>query len=207
MDIPDDDCGDLEFHVSEPVLIPKKPTKNKKPKPSTYKKQILTWEKMSLGQRIKFIEFKKFFRDNSEMLESIVQIIEGKHKVSKRILEHLVTNFANSYKLVLPGKDGPFVVYEQYRLNLPKKNMDPCRRGPRIEFPFKDRFVETTLQQLESLRWVFTTPIFEYAQKNYDVIKKDLNLAKKIYTKKSTDHIKLPQKKTTSIIGMFPTHS
>ena len=199
-DIPDDAPeipDDLLPPVIPPVISTKRKrqiepavkTKRKKPKDSDFVKSFLEWENMSQGQKIKVNGFLQYFRDHPEFLDPVVQIIEGKHKVSKRILEHLVTNYAKNYKVIL---DGYYVVHDQYKLKLPKSNMDPCRRGERILFPYKDRFVETTLQQLESLKWVMSTNIFAYAVKHYEQIKKDLNIEKDIIPKKSTEHIILP---------------
>lgn len=150
----------------------------------------LTWEEMSTLQRIKFNKYKQFLRENPELMHTMVQVIEGKHRVSKRIIEHLITNYAKKYHVIL---ENDFLLYEEYRKNLPKSNMDPCRRGPRVKLKYTDRYVETTLQQLESLSWVLTTPIFAYAEENYDIIKKDLNIEKNIHTKKNTNHIHLPE--------------
>jgi len=139
---------------------------------------------MSKLQLIQYDKNVELLNENPDLFEVVVNIIEGKgpHKLAKRVIEHLITNYAKKNNLVL---ENGFNVYENYKRMLPKSFMDPCCRGPRMPLKYKDRMVETTVQQVNSIVWVASTPILKYAMENYEVIKEDLNEQKKIFTKKS----------------------
>lgn len=189
-DIPDS-LPESVFLPNSPAQVSSVPLKKNAPKKNTFSKVFLTVQDFSATQHSKYCKCLKFARENPEIFATIVQVIEGKHRVSKRILEHLVTNFAKNRHLILVHHGEPYDVYQHYQLNRAKKMMDTSRRGPRILFPFQGREVETTFEQLEGMRWYMSTPIFQYAEKEYDMIKKHLNELKQITTKKSTDHIKI----------------
>lgn len=157
---------------------------------------------MYLADKISYNEKLRKLHSDPTMLAKAVSIIKGNHKVSKRILEHLTRNFAIKYHLIL--KDD-FVVIDEYRKNLPKSNVDPCRRGPRIILSYKGERIPTTLQQLESLIWVLSTPIMEFAENNYERIKQDLNQTKGIANKRKRYPSTLRPEGADFVLDIFTT--
>jgi hypothetical protein len=148
---------------------------------------------MTKAELIVFNKHKRFLRENLEIADTVVSIIEQKFPASLRVFEHLVTNYAKKYNIVL-GDKKDFVVRDEYKKNLPKATIDPCRRGPRVYIDHRGRQVETTLPQLNCVIWIATTPLLAYAREHYEVIRKDLNIAKRLVTKKKdTSHIRLPK--------------
>ena len=167
---------------------------------------------MSLAHLIVFNKEKQFLRAHPDIAGMVVNIIEQKEPWTLRILEHLITNYAAKYALCLDehGEEaatgsggGGFCVQEEYRKNLPKTELDPCQRGPRVSLPYCGRLVETTLPQLKCVIWIVSTPILAYARHNYEAIRKDLNIDKRLEPKKKdTSHIVLPPRSAPAVYAL-----
>lgn len=126
------------------------------------------------------------FYKNSENLKGILNIINGDSKISLRIVDWFVTNFAKkSYTVYeLPLKEGSlekyrFKVYNEYKLKLKaynKRRFDPFCRWERITIPYdNNNFMETTIGQLNFFKWAIENKIIDYIRENYDDIENDMN--------------------------------
>ena len=70
-------------------------------------------------------------------------------------------------------------VYDDYKLKLKaysKKRFDPFCRWDKIIVPYKSKFIQTTIGQLNFFKWVIENEIIEYIEANYDDIEADMNL-------------------------------
>lgn len=131
------------------------------------------------------------FYQNQDYLTRMIEVIdgrctnkEGKHVISRRIVDWFVTNFAKKYytvyDLVNPktGESKRFKVYSDYRSKLTaysKKNFDPFCRWDRISIPYgDDSQIETTLGQLNFFKWAIQNKVIEYIQDHYDEISEDM---------------------------------
>jgi len=115
-------------------------------------------------------------------IQKITPIINGKSDLSLRLLDWFVTNYAKKCSTIITSSVNNnivhFNVYLSYRSQLKaysKTQFDPFRRRERINFYYeRDKFIETTIGQLNFFRWVLQNNILEYIEKNMAVIEKDM---------------------------------
>jgi hypothetical protein len=120
-------------------------------------------------------------------LTKMMSIINGETKISLRIVDWFVTNYAKKYYTVyeLYTQRGTtqdtirFKVYNDYKLKLKaysKRKFDPFCRWERISIPYDDeKYIETTIGQLNFFKWAIENNIIEYIEQNYDDIERDMN--------------------------------
>jgi hypothetical protein len=120
-----------------------------------------------------------------ENLDKMLKIITGESKISLRIVDWFATNYAKkNYTLydldeTESNTERRFKVYLDYKLKLKaysKRRFDPFCRWERINIPYKeDKYIETTIGQLNFFKWALENKVIDYIEKNYDVIEKDMN--------------------------------
>ena len=123
------------------------------------------------------------FYANKDNLHKMINIINGESKISLRIVDWFVTNYAKKnftvYELSDGQDDNRFKVYHDYKLKLraySKKRFDPFCRWERISIPYDDEnFMETTIGQLNFFKWAIENKIIEFIEKNYSIIENDMN--------------------------------
>jgi len=125
-------------------------------------------------------------------------IINGESKISLRIVDWFVTNYAKMKYTIyeLPSKrEGDnsvqrFKVYNDYKLKLKaysKRRFDPFCRWERISIPYAENTcMETTIGQLNFFKWAIEHNIIDYISENYDVIEQDMNSRNSISKKKNS---------------------
>ena len=134
----------------------------------------------------------EFYKKNDHM-DRLMQIINGESKVSLRIIDWFVTNFAkknftvysipakNRCSTVINGEENMerFKVFHHYKLELKaysKVRFDPFSRRERIMVPYtNDTCLQTTIGQLNFFKWAIENQVLEYIEKNYDEIEADMN--------------------------------
>jgi len=128
----------------------------------------------------------KFYGDRSH-LNNMMNIINGESKISLRIVDWFVTNFAKKYYTIyqIPnpfsetGDTIRFKVHNDYKLKLKaysKKKFDPFCRWERITIPYDDdKYMETTIGQLNFFKWAIENKVIDYIEENYETIEKDMN--------------------------------
>jgi len=127
------------------------------------------------------------FYKNHENLKKMMCIINGESKISLRIIDWFVTNFAKKYYTVYELLDTKssnesirFKVYNDYKLKLKaysKSRFDPFCRWERISIPYDDeKMMETTIGQLNFFKWAIENKIVDYIETNYADIENDMNL-------------------------------
>lgn len=121
------------------------------------------------------------FYENKEHLHQIISIINGESKISLRIVDWFVTNYAKkNYTMYnLDNDEDRFKVYNDYKLKLKaysKKRFDPFCRWERITIPYDNtKQMETTIGQLNFFKWAIENKILDFIQKNYQLIENDMN--------------------------------
>jgi hypothetical protein len=122
------------------------------------------------------------FYTNREYLSKMMKIINGESKISLRIVDWFVTNYAKKYYTVydLGTKQSiRFKVYNDYKLKLKaysKKRFDPFCRWERITIPYdNENYMETTIGQLNFFKWAIENNIIEYINEHYTEIENDMN--------------------------------
>jgi hypothetical protein len=121
---------------------------------------------------------------NDEALNKLISIVTGETKISLRIVDWFSTNYSKKYytNYIIKDENGEtirFKVYIDYKLKLKafsKKRFDAFCRSKRLNIPYKNKYVETTLGQLNFFQWAIKNKIIDYIESNYDEIEKDMNL-------------------------------
>jgi hypothetical protein len=125
----------------------------------------------------------EFYKDENN-LTRMLKIITGESRISLRIVDWFVTNYAkkNFTLYDIENKNGDtirFKVYFDYKLKLKaysKKRLDPFCRWERISIPYKgNNFIETTIGQLNFFKWAIENRVIDYIEENYETIEKDMN--------------------------------
>ena len=126
------------------------------------------------------------FYSEGSRLTKMLGIINGENRISLRIVDWFVTNYAKMNFTVyeIPVKEGStettrFKVYQDYKLKLKayaKKRFDPFCRWERITIPYDENSsMETTIGQLNFFKWAIENKIIDYIQEHYTEIEKDMN--------------------------------
>jgi hypothetical protein len=124
------------------------------------------------------------FYKNELFLDRMLKIITGESKISLRIVDWFVTNYAKKYYTLYTIHSETelsrrFKVYFDYKLKLKaysKKRFDPFCRWDRISIPYKNgTFIETTIGQLNFFKWAIENRVIEYIEEFYETIEKDMN--------------------------------
>jgi len=124
------------------------------------------------------------FYKKEEYLDKMLKIITGDSKISLRIVDWFATNYAKKYYTLYSIEDDfgnlkRFKVYFDYKLKLKaysKRRFDPFCRWERISIPYKgDKYIETTIGQLNFFKWAIENKVIGYIEDNYETIEKDMN--------------------------------
>lgn len=126
------------------------------------------------------------FYSQDENLRTMLRVVAGETRVSLRIVDWFVTNYAKKYYTVynIPGTanlvpDRRFKVYCDYKLKLKaysKKRFDPFCRWDRISIPYTARSsVQTTIGQLNFFKWIIEAEVIQYIEDHYEEIENDMN--------------------------------
>jgi len=126
------------------------------------------------------------FYKNHENLNKMMRIINGESKISLRIVDWFVTNFAKKnytiYEMPVSSNSNEtvrFKVYNDYKLKLKaysKRRFDPFCRWERISIPYDNNsFMETTIGQLNFFKWAIENRIVDYIEEHYQDIENDMN--------------------------------
>ena len=143
----------------------------------TNKSSYLTQQETIL---IHMLEFYK----NESVLSKALQIINGKSKISLRIIDWFVTNYAKQYftRYEIIDETGNvelFKVHNKYQCFLDsykKERFDPFCRWERVFFPYQDSsYIETTVGQLKFFKWAIEKKIIDYVEEHYEEIEYDMN--------------------------------
>ena len=121
------------------------------------------------------------YYDETNNLEKMINIINGNSRISLRIVDWFTTNYSKKNYTILSEspKNDRFKVYVDYKLNLKaysKKRFDPFCRWERISIPYNDKFIQTTIGQLNFFKWALENKVVEYIENNYQEIENDMNM-------------------------------
>ena len=114
------------------------------------------------------------FYSNTERLQRVSDIINGKSTISLRLIDWFVTNYAKKYNTSYSNRNNRhIIVYLSYKSHLKaysKKMFDPFCRDKRIKF----HDIETTVGQLNFFEWAITDDVLDYIERNREIIHKDM---------------------------------
>ena len=157
--------------------------------------------KLSIKQDLLLNKIRKFFKDSNNIKE-LLEIVEGKTKLSLRIIDWFVTNYSKKNLIIIHNKKRQIErfgtsrispktkkkleeKYEEFNVHLnyksqlksfQKKQFDPFCRRQRINFYYNpDKFFVTTVGQLNFFKWAIQNNILQYIKENISTIEKDMN--------------------------------
>ena len=148
-------------------------------------------------QKLLMKSLNKFY--TIQNINIITPILLGETKLSLRIIDWFVTNYSkknNVIYLVDKIKNNKsikeqFVVHLNYKNQLKaytKKAFDPFCRRDRIHFTYDDdKFLITTVGQLNFFKWAIENKIIDYLKENLKVIDLDMNKNIKKHYKSKTN--------------------
>jgi hypothetical protein len=132
------------------------------------------------------VSLSKFY-GSKENIEKIMPIVTGKSEISLRLLDWFVTNYSKKNSTVIIQRNNNevenFIVYVSYRAQLKaysKQQFDPFRRRDRIKFYYEqNKYLETTIGQLNFFKWVILNNIIEYIEAHKEEIENDMIVIQK----------------------------
>ena len=153
----------------------------------------------------------KYFYNNKDNLNTFLSTVNNETKLSLRIIDFFITNYARENEIIYNVDKVRFMVYYSYKSQLKaysKKQFDPFCRRERILF-FIDKYdgtqcdpIRTTVGQLNFFRWAITNNVLDYIAENYSDIESKMNKIykkdKKKYTKPAEDNMTLSASKKIS---------
>ena len=132
----------------------------------------------------------EFYREDNNNMQKMLGIINGDSRISLRIVDWFATNYAKKHYTVYDFNNNQrFKVYNDYKLNLKaysKKRFDPFCRWDRITVPYqKDKYIQTTIGQLNFFKWAIQNGVVKYIEDNYADIESDMNVRNSSAKKKT----------------------
>ena len=117
------------------------------------------------------------FYTTSPNFERVCGILRGDSRISLRLLDWLVTNYAKKKDVAYKTKDDRYVnVYLSYKSHLKaysKKMFDPFCRWKKTSF----NGIDTTVGQLNFFEWAIQDEVLDYLDANYDQVHSDMETA------------------------------
>lgn len=139
-------------------------------------------------QALLMIPLTKFFCQKNN-IDRLKEILDGVGDVSLRLIDWFVTNYSKKNNVMYNLKDfnadnqpanfnDLFNVFNNYKSQLKsfnKKNFDPFCRRVRIHFYYtKDKFISTTVGQLNFFKWLLENHIIDYIKLHLKDIEADM---------------------------------
>ena len=157
---------------------------------------------MSSKSDILMLPITEFYKDINN-IKKMMRIINGKSRISLRILDWFATNYSKKNNIVYICNEGTenamkFNVFLDYKAQLKaytKKQFDPFCRNERISFyDHDDNKISTTVGQLNFFRWIINNKVIDYVDEHIDEIEDDMN---KVVRNISKDDVKIGCSKET----------
>jgi len=115
------------------------------------------------------------FYSNEATLARVRDIVTANSRISLRLLDWLVTNYAKKHNIAYMTKNDRDVnIYLRYKANLraySKKMFDPFCRWKKIKFMGMD----TTVGQLNFFHWVIEDEVLDYLEAHLDEVQTDMD--------------------------------
>lgn len=142
----------------------------------------------------------EYYKLNDKNMDKMLSIINGESRISLRIVDWFVTNYAKKHYTVIEVKENQrFKVYVDYKLNLKaysKMRFDSFCRWQRITVPYgPDKYIQTTIGQLNFFKWALENKVVYFIENNYAEIEADMNARNSTSKRKPTTAQKTRKKR------------
>jgi len=145
-------------------------------------------------------------------IKRMINIINGKYKVSLRFLDWFITRYCHLHKVTYDISNS-FVKCENFNVNISykaqlksfkKKYFDPFRRKKKFEF----NNIITTIGQLNFFKWAISYDIINYVYTHFDDINEKYEsvndyFRKKIDASTTSDDIEILEEKAKNAIKHY----
>ena len=137
--------------------------------------RMKTINKMEIQSQEQWVLYRleKFYADTVNF-DRVKNILDGKSKISLRLIDWFVTNYSKKYNVTYVTKSQKhMIVYLAYKSHLKaysKKMFDPFCRWKRIKF----HDMETTVGQLNFFEWAITDDVLKYLEEHQEEVHKDM---------------------------------
>jgi len=150
--------------------------------PFTQEINIIEISNFKKKEKMLYDVINDFFKKCSNVeIDKIINIIDGKYKISLRFLDWFVTRYCYLYKTSIPinniyNKEQDFNINISYKAQLKsfkKKCFDPFKRKNKFYYSFgepNNNLILTTLGQLNFFKWTLSFDIITYVENNFDAI-------------------------------------
>ena len=139
------------------------------------------------------------YYNKNQNLNYMLNIINGNSNISLRIVDWFVTNYCKKNYTVINVNNNRLKIYDDYKLKLraySKRRFDPFCRWERITIPFgDDKYVQTTIGQLNFFKWALENKIIEYIENNIKIIELDMNSRNNSRSKENAKDLSKTRKK------------
>jgi hypothetical protein len=133
-----------------------------------------TMEEIQSKEHLVLHRLSNFYATES-VLSRVREIIAGNSKLSLRLIDWLVTNYAKKHNVSYMTANGRHVIiYLAYKAHLKaysKKMFDPFCRWKRIQF----LGMNTTVGQLNFFEWAIQDEVLDYLEEHYEDIQRDMD--------------------------------
>lgn len=182
----------ISNHAVETTLMS---TKKSRANQTSFKKEEILMKKL--------VDFYSY----STNLEQLLPILLKKSKISLRILDWFVTNYAKEfnvcYNIVHLGRVKRFSVYDSYKAQLKafhKKLFDPFCRRRRIYFEYcAGSEIETTVGQLNFFKWAIQNKVLDYVETHLERISTHMSIKNKEKTESEIAESEVDELEETEI--------
>jgi len=142
----------------------------------------------------------EYYKLNDKNMDKMLSIINGESRISLRIVDWFVTNYAKKHYTVYEVKDTQrFKVYVDYKLNLKaysKRRFDSFCRWQRITVPYgPEKYIQTTIGQLNFFKWALENNVINFIENNYAEIEADMNTRNSTSKRKTNNSQKTRKKR------------
>ena len=143
-------------------------------------------KKMNLDKmKLLYNSLQEYFYNNKKILDIILPIINGKSKISLRLIDWVMSKLSKLEVMTTVKEDGKIIedfgeYYDIYIGGDHKEFYDPFKRGKRINFPISpDKMIISTLGQVNALRMAIEFGVITKIEENL----KDYKYKSRIYHK------------------------
>ena len=132
-----------------------------------------------------------FYLNNRDYLELINEIISNKRQIKLAMIDYVVTIYSKRNKSFIELKDDRYFINDEYKNQLKsytKRHFDPFKRHKKITFQYDDIEFQTTVGQLNFLKWAIKNQVIQYIEDNFITI--DTSMSKHLEEKKAKGEAK-----------------
>lgn len=148
---------------------------------------IITIDKFTKIEKIHYTQLNKYFSECSDdTINLMIDIIEGNHKISLRILDWIITRYSKYNKTIINKDIYISISYKAQLKSYKKKYFDPFKRNSKFEYTFtvNNKKLITTIGQMNFFKWAFDNGLIQFSTENYDDIMKNKKIIDDFYDKK-----------------------